>query len=133
MASESVGILIEADDQASAKLQQVADNADRQVKRIKEVGQKAKASTEFVGTLANQLGGTQLGGFAGQLAQLTERISNFSEVSKAGGAGALAFKAGLVAATAIASYKVGEALSDWAFQTGAWKKELAAAATEAAG
>lgn len=132
MASESVGILIEADDQASAKLQQVADNADRQVKRIKEVGRGAKASTEFVGSLSNALGGTQLGGFAGQLAQLTERISNFSEVSKAGGAGALLFKAGLVAAAGVATYKIAESIASWWFEADRWKTAMEEGAKAAA-
>ena len=131
MASESVGILIEADDQASAKIQRAADNVDASVKRIRTVGGQAKASTEFIGTLANSLGGSQLGGFAGELGQLTERISAFSEVSKAGGAGALAFKAGAAAAAAVVSFKIGETIGNWAFETERWKNEMAAATKEA--
>ena len=131
MATESVGILIEADDQASAKIKQAADAVDSSVKRIKEVGGKAKASTEFIGTLSNSLGGTALGGFAGQLAQLTERVSAFSEVSKAGGAGALAFKAGLVAAAGVVTYKIAESIASWYFEADRWRQAMADAAKEA--
>ena len=69
------------------------------------------------GTLATTLGGSQLGGYAGQLAQLTDRVSQFSEVSKAGGAGALAFKAGLASVVAIISFQVGKAFGNVIFQT----------------
>lgn len=124
MASETVEILIEADDKASAKFEKVGQSAEKQVKAFKEVGAKAKASTELVGTLAGALGGTELGSFAGQLAQLTERVSAFSEVSKQGGAGALAFKAGLVGAAGVIGFQIGKALGDVIFQTEKWNREL---------
>ena len=82
--SEGVEILISADDQASKVLAKVSDNVDAKVKQIKTVGQGAKASTEFIGTLANSLGGSALGSYAAGIAQMTERIGAFSEVSKAG-------------------------------------------------
>lgn len=124
MASDAIGILISAEDQASAKIAQAAANIDRSVKKIKDVGGKAKASTEFIGQLANQLGGTAIGNYAGQLAGLTEKISQFAEVSKAGSAGALAFKAGLVGAVAVLSVNVGKSIGDWYFETQKWNDEL---------
>jgi hypothetical protein len=122
--SEGVEILISADDQASKVLGSVADNVDSKVKRIKEVGRGAKASTEFIGTLANQLGGTAFGQYASGLAQLTERIGNFSEVSKAGAGGALAFKAGLAGVALVVGYKIGEAVGNWWNDTAKWNAEL---------
>jgi hypothetical protein len=124
--SEGVEFLISADDEASAKFAQVARNAESSVKQIKDVGGKAKASTEFIGTLANLTGNSQLGSFAGQLAGLTDKVSQFSEVSKAGGAGAMAFKAGLIAATAYVSFNVGKYIGDWWFETEKLKKEMEA-------
>jgi hypothetical protein len=124
MASESVKILIEAEDLASAKIAQASMKIEQNVKDIKSVGQKAKASTEFIGQLANQLGGSEIAGFAGQLAGLTEKVSQFSEVSKAGGAGAFAFKAGIVGLVGAMSFGFGQAIGNAIFETDRWKKEL---------
>lgn len=125
MASESVEIIIEADNRASAKFNQLNKDVDASVKQIKEVGGQSKASTELVGTLANSLGSSAIGGFAGELAMLTERVSAFSEVSKAGGAGAMAFQAGLAGVAAVVSFKVGKAIGDVIFQTERWNEALA--------
>lgn len=91
---------------------------------FKEMGGKAKAGTELFGTIANLSGGSQLGGFAGQLAGLTDKIGAFSEVSKAGGAGAMAFKGGLVAATGVIAFGIGKAIGDVVFETKRWADEL---------
>lgn len=124
MASEAVKILIEAEDLASSKVAQAAAKIDQNVKKIKDVGRNAKASTEFIGQLAGQLGGSEIGAFAGQLGGLTEKISQFSEVSKLGRAGALAFKAGLVGVVGALSFNVGKSIGDWWFETDRWNKEL---------
>lgn len=117
MVTEAAKVIIDAEDRASAKVMQSAANIDASVKRIRDVGGKAKASTEFIGTLSNSLGGTALGSYAGQLAQITERISAFSEVSRSGSAGALAFKAGLVAVAGVITYQVSTAIAELVFQT----------------
>lgn len=124
MASESVEILIEADNRASAKFKELNKDVDASVKQIKEVGGQSKASTELVGSLANSLGGSAIGGFAGEIAMLTERVSAFSEVAKAGSAGAIAFQAGLAGVAAVVSFKVGKAIGDVVFQTEKWSKAL---------
>lgn len=122
--SESVKILIEAENQASAVIASTAKDIDAKVKAIKTSGEQAKKSTEFFGTIANALGGSELGAFAGQLSQLTEKTSQFAEVQKLGGAGALAFKAGLVAAVGVMAFQVGKALGDLIFDTKRWTEEL---------
>lgn len=131
MSSEAAKVIIDAEDLASKKIAEAARNVERNIKSIKDVGGKAKASTEFIGTLATSLGGSEIGSYAGQLGQLTERISQFSEVSKAGGAGALAFKAGLVGVVGVLSFQVGKAIGDAVFGTKRWKLEIEEA-TEAA-
>lgn len=113
MTTEGVKFLIDAEDQATEKIRKATAAAEENVKQVKDVGGKAKASTELVGTLAVTMGGSGVGGFAGELAQLTERVSAFSEVAKEGGTGALAFKAGLYAATAAISIKVGLVIGNW--------------------
>lgn len=124
MATESVKILIEAEDQASAKIAAASKEVENRIKNIKDVGGKAKASTEFIGTLANTLGGSELSSYASQLAGLTEKVGQFSEVSKVGGAGALAFKAGLAGVVGVLSFQVGNALGNMIFETDKWNKEL---------
>lgn len=131
MTTPSAKVVIDAEDLASKKIADAARNIERNIKSIKDTGRNAKSSTEFIGTLANQLGGTQFGQYAGQLGQLTEKISQFSEVSKAGGAGALAFKAGLVGVAAVLSFKIGSALGDVIFQTKQWTEELKLAEEQA--
>ena len=120
MATESVKILISAEDEATAKIRRVTEETKKNVAQIKEVGSQAKASTEFVGTLATAIGGSELGAYAGQLAQITERVSAFSEVSKAGGKAALAFKAGLVAVSGVIGFQVGQAIGDVIWKTEEW-------------
>lgn len=124
MTTAAAKVIIDADDLASKKFEIAARNAEKNIKAVKETGQKAKASTEFFGVLANSLGGSQLGQYAGQLGQLTEKVSQFSEVSRAGGAGALAFKAGLVAVVGVLSFKVGKAIGDVVFGTKQLAREM---------
>ena len=130
MATESVKILIEAEDQASAKIAAASKEVENRIKNIKDVGGKAKASTEFIGTLVGSLGGSEIAGFASQLGGLTEKVSAFSEVQKAGGAGALAFKAGLVAAAGAIAFQIGNALGNVIFQTEKWTEALKKATDE---
>lgn len=130
--SESVKILIEADDQASKKIADAAKNVEASIKGIKATGDQAKKSTEFFGAIAGALGGSELASYASQLAGLTDKVSQFSEVQKAGGAGALAFKAGLVAAVGAIAFGIGNALGNVIFQTEKWTEKLKEAGAEAA-
>lgn len=91
---------------------------------MKDVGGNAKKTTELVGTLAQLTGNTELGSFASQLAGATEKISSFGEVSKAGKAGALAFKLGLVALAATIGSAIGKAIGDVIFETKKFTREL---------
>jgi hypothetical protein len=91
---------------------------------MKDVGGNAKKTTELVGTLAQLTGNTELGNFASQLAGATEKISSFGEVSKAGKAGALAFKLGLVALAATIGSAIGKAIGDVIFETKKFTREL---------
>jgi hypothetical protein len=183
--SESVEILIKADDQASKKFADAATNTERSMKRVeqilgsleepaerynkqleelkrlqsegaisseqfgraqarlndkikgngnafKEMGGKAKATTEFVGALASLTGSSEIAGFAGQMAGLTEKVGQFSEVSKSGGAGAVAFKLGLVGLVGTIAVGVGKALGDVIFQTEKYGRAMQSAKEDAA-
>ncbi len=128
--SESVKILIDADDQASRKVAAAAKNVENSIKGIKSTGEQAKKSTEFFGSIANALGGSELGAYASQIAGITEKTSQFAEVQKLGGAGALAFKAGLAGVAGVIAFGIGKALGDVIFQTSKWTEEIAKATRE---
>lgn len=131
MPTESVKIVIDAEDKATAKIRKSTEAIKKNVAQVKEVGGQAKASTEFVGALATSMGSSEIGGYAGQLAMLTERVSAFSEVAKGGGLAALAFKGGLVAVAGVIGFQVGKALGNIIFQTDKWTEALERANAEA--
>lgn len=115
MASESVKILIEAEDNASAQAEMAGKNISATVGKIRDVGGKAKASTEFIGVLAGQLGGTEFASAAQGIAGITEKVGQFSEIMKTGGAGAIAFKAGLGALVGVMSFQLGKSIGEMIF------------------
>jgi hypothetical protein len=132
--SESVDILIKAEDLATpviAKSAKAVDGLDENLKRIKTSGEQAKKSTEFFKTIANSFGGSEIGKYAQQLGELTEKTSQFSEVQRLGGAGAIAFKLGVVAAVGAVAVSVGSAFGSMIFQTEKWTRKLAEANEEA--
>lgn len=117
MASEAVEIIISADDQASQKMAQVAANSEKMAASVKSTAKTTKASTEFAGTIASLFGGSEIGQFASQIGGLTEKVGQFSDVAKGGGASALLLKAGLVAAAGAIAFQIGKAIGDIIWQT----------------
>ena len=131
MASESIKILIEAEDKASMQVASASKNIEQSVKGVKETGQKAKASVEFFGVLAGQLGGSQLQSAAGGVAAITEKMGQFSEMMKVGGAGAMAFQAGLTLLVTTMSFKLGQSISEMIFGVRDSEKAFSEAKAEA--
>jgi hypothetical protein len=124
MAKGDVNIVIEAQDNASFKLEQVAKKTEETVKQIKSVGDTTKKTTDVIGTFANTLDQAGLGSYASQFGNLTDKVAKFSEVMKAGSAGALAFKVGLGAAAFSIGFEIGNAIGKVIFQTEQWTKAL---------
>lgn len=104
--------------------QAIADKIDSSSNAYKEVGGQAKSASEFVGTLANLAGGSELAGLASQMAEVTDRVGEFSEVAKGGKASAFAFKAGLVALVGTLAIQFGKAIGDIVFETEKFNKAL---------
>jgi hypothetical protein len=128
--SESVDILIKAEDLATPVIKQSAkavDGLDAGLKRIKESGGQAKKSADFARIIASSLGGSEIGSYIAQMGEAAQKTSEFAEVQKAGGAGVLAFKAGLVSLVAALSFQVGQGIGNAIFQTEKYTKELEAA------
>lgn len=125
--SADVEIILDAEDRATAKLRAAAAQLEATGKKIKDTGEATKKSTELFGQLASLLGGSEIAGAAGQFAGLTEKVSGFSDVLKAGTGGALAFKAGLAGLVGVLAFQVGKAIGDVIFQTKRWTDELEAA------
>ena len=130
MASESIKILIEAEDKASGQVAAASKNIEQAVKGVKETGQKAKGSIEFVGVLAGQLGGGQLQTAAQGVAAITEKVGQFSEVMKAGGKGAAFFQAGIAALVGVMSFSLGKSIGEAIFGVKDLAAELENAATD---
>lgn len=124
MTQENITYLLDAEDKATKKVRAVTQDIEKQVKHVKDVGGKAKASTELVGTMSSVLGNAGLGSFAGELAQVTERISAFSEVANAGASGALAFKAGIAGVAAVGLFTVGKAFVDSTYHARQLNEEI---------
>jgi len=131
MPTDAVTIVIEADDKASAQASNAAKNIEQSVRGVKDMGQKAKASTEFVGILAGQLGGSQLQSAAQGVAAITEKVGQFAEVQKLGGAGATAFKAGIGALVAVMSFQLGKSIGEAIFGVQELSDEFAQAQADA--
>jgi hypothetical protein len=130
MAGDAIKIVIEAEDKASAQAINAAKNIDSAVKGVKETGQKAKASTEFIGVLAGQLGGSQFQAAASGVAAITEKVGQFSEVMKAGGVGAMAFQAGITLLVTTLSFNLGKAIGESIFGVQELKDEFGEAQTQ---
>lgn len=130
MTTEDVKYVIDAEDKASAKLRRSKDEAKKLVGEVKNLGGQSKASAELVGTLASQVGNAGFGSAAGEVAQLIERVSAFSDVAKGGGKAALLFKGGVAAAAGVIAFKLGNAIGDIIFDTQRWKREMADATAQ---
>jgi hypothetical protein len=124
VASESVKILIEAEDKASAQVANASKNIEQAVKGVKETGARAKGSIEFVGVMAGQLGGGQLQTAAQGVAAITEKVGQFSEVMKAGSTAAGFFQAGIMALVGAMSFNLGQSIGEAIFGVRDLNKEL---------
>lgn len=119
-------------DQFAAAQASLTEKMSKANNSIKDVGEKAKVTTEFVGTLASLAGGSEFASFASQIAGATEKVGQFSEVANAGGAGALTFKLGLIGLAATIGGTIGKALGDFIFQTKKLEREMQRAKEAAA-
>jgi hypothetical protein len=133
MAGDAIKIVIEAEDKASAQAINAARNIESAVKGVKETGQKAKASTEFIGVLAGQLGGSQFQAAASGVAAITEKVGQFSEVMKVGGAGAMAFQAGVTLLVTTLSFNLGKSIGEAIFGVQELKDEFGEARAQIEG
>lgn len=118
-------------DQFAAAEERLQAKIEGNENAFKEIGGQAKITTEFVGTLAALSGNSQIASLAGQMASATEKVSQFSEVSKAGKAGALGFKLGLIGLAASIGFGIGKALGDIIFQTEKFERAMEDAKEEA--
>ena len=134
--SEAVEILIKADDQASAVMAKVGDSATKAgaktANAFKDSGKNVKATSDLFAQLANMTGNSQLAGLAGTVSGITEKVGQFSEVSKAGKLGAVGFKLGLMGLAATAGFAVGKVLADIIWQTEKFERAMAKAKETAA-
>lgn len=110
MATEEVKFLITAENRAEGKFRMAQKQIKDAVGGVRTMGESAKRSTELVGTMAQQMGGSWLGSFSGQVAMATERMSAFSSVATTGAGGLMLFKAGAVGIASVLTYQVTKAI-----------------------
>lgn len=124
-AAASVAQVSEAQDKVAVSAKKAGD-------AFRDSGKNVKASSDMFATLASITGNSELAALANTVGGVTEKVSQFSEVSKAGGAGAVAFKLGLVGLAASAGFAVGKALGDIIWQTAKFERQMAQAKQTAA-
>ena len=95
-------------------------------------GKTTKAFAGFAGVLARLTGNSEFATIANQAGEATEKIDQFATATQGGGAGALVFKAGLVALAAGGGFAIGKIIADWAWGTAAFERSMKAAKEEAA-
>lgn len=98
--------------------------ASLDVKGFKDMGKLTKSTAEFGGVLGNLAGDSTIGQLGQMIGGISEKVSQFSEISQAGGAGALLFKAGLVGLVAAGSFNIGTMIGEWWFETKKWNDML---------
>jgi hypothetical protein len=134
--SEAVEILIKANDQASAVLANVGTNAanagSKTANAFKGTGANIKVTADMFGQLAGMSGNSQLAGLASTVGGITEKVGQFSEISKLGKVGAMGFKLGLMGLAATAGFAVGKVLADIVWQTDKFERSMAKAKETAA-
>lgn len=108
------------------EMERVKQEANKPVKTQEglSTGKGTKTAADFVRTIGSLTGSSEIASFAGGLGELSEKTEQFAEAGKKGGAGALALKAGIVAAVAAVAFSAGKFLGDIIFQTDKWNKEL---------
>lgn len=86
---EKITFLIDAEDRATATVRKFKEEIIAEGQAVKELGAKAKSTTDFVNQLAVTFGGSDLGGYAQQIGVLVEKFQQYSSLAKqAGRAGA---------------------------------------------
>jgi hypothetical protein len=125
--SQSVDILIKAEDLATPVIKQSAKAVDGLDATIKRTGETTKRSTDLLRALSSVLGGTQFGAIAGQLGEVTEKTSQFAT----SGVGALASRVGIIAAVGAVAVRVGAGIGSLVFETDKFTRSLARADEEA--
>jgi hypothetical protein len=110
----------------------VAVSAKKAGDALKDSGNNVKASSDLFATLAGITGNSELAGLANAIGGVAEKAGQFSEVSKAGAGGAMAFKLGLMGLAASAGFAVGKVLGDIIWQTEKFERAMAQAKETAA-
>ena len=110
----------------------VAVSTEKTAEAFKNGGKDVKATTDMFATLAKITGNSELAVLANTVSTVTDKVGQFSEVSKTGATGAMAFKLGLMGLAASAGFAVGKVLADIIWQTEKFERAMASAKETAA-
>ena len=101
-----------------------AVSAEKTAEAFKSGGKDVKATSDMFATLAKITGSSELAGLASTVGTVTDKVGQFSEVSKSGAVGAAAFKLGLMGLAASAGFAVGKVLGDLVWQTKKYERAM---------
>lgn len=110
MTTEGVEILIEAEDNASAKIRAMTDALEDSVRQTRELSREAKQGTQAVSTLADAMGLGAASGYVQKLGNVAKALGDVRVGLLDGGKMALGMKAGLAGLAAGAGLFVGNEL-----------------------
>jgi hypothetical protein len=131
MTTESVEYILSAKDNASSVIRKSTADMELLNHEIQQTAKTSAASSDALQKFANVVGAGWITDGARQAKELAEGVKGAAQALKGGGASALAMKAGLAGITAVASYKIGEVIAGWVFETKKFTEELTKS-TEAA-
>jgi chromosome segregation ATPase len=127
--TESVKLVIEAEDKASEELHKISKGAKESGKNLKDMGDQGQKSSTL---LASALSATPFGPFLSQIALMSDTVKNYGEQTEKAAASSKLFAAVMGVAVFTAATNVGKAIGDLVFQTKRWKDELTAVKNEIA-
>lgn len=129
--SESVEIILSAKDNATAVIKNASKELTLAADKIEQVGEGAKRGTDAMEKFANVLGAGWLTDGYRSFKELSDGAAGAAKSLKAGGSASLAMRAGLAGLTAVVSYKIGEVIAGWVFETKKFTEELLRATEQA--
>lgn len=122
--TESVKIVISAEDNSAVVLAQTTAKLKEQEKTIKAVGRSYQDGGDSVGKFARMLGAGWIADAADNVKELADGALKARDSMAAGGKSSALMKAGLMALAATAGIVVGKAIGDLVWQTKRWTEEL---------
>lgn len=127
MATESVDIIISAQDNATVVLRKAAENAKRADADIRNLGRAYGSAGDAISKAARAMGGGWMVDAGRNLKDIAEGAGKVRDALRESSAAATALKWGLAGVAGIVSFKIGKSVGDLIWDTKSGVEEMAAA------